>query len=399
MTLRSALHSSAIVAALAFTSSIAFAGSPQGAPCSQNTDCTSAFCTDGVCCDEACSGDCQACSVSRGLAVNGTCAFAPEGTSGRNPCANGFACNGKSPACAVTCTDDASCAAGYYCDAAGACAPQKAASATCNEAAGKDCLTSGCRECSVGNCVDGACCATCQGSDALGATCTNDGSCESNHCVGGTCCQNSCGSVGDAGVSSICTAAVCSAVSGFTCILPGPETLCRAESCVNGVMAFAATCSGDGACASLETETCAPYACNSNGATCNNTCASNTDCATGSSCNTQTQTCVTGATCSTDRTTVIGITGQQTSCVPFACVGGACAAVCGNDQECATGYSCQSSRCLAVNDGGAPVVTSSSGCQVSRSREDGWLDATFAAAIGFAAIAFARRRRRSAVRR
>lgn len=47
-----------------------------GEPCADASDCISDFCADGVCCDTDCGGpgDCQACSVAAGAAVDGTCA-------------------------------------------------------------------------------------------------------------------------------------------------------------------------------------------------------------------------------------------------------------------------------------------------------------------------------------
>jgi hypothetical protein len=50
---------------------------PQGLACTQDAQCQSGFCVDGMCCDSACGGgaanDCQACSVAAGGSVNGTC--------------------------------------------------------------------------------------------------------------------------------------------------------------------------------------------------------------------------------------------------------------------------------------------------------------------------------------
>jgi hypothetical protein len=49
----------------------------QGMGCTQNAQCQSGFCVDGVCCESACGGgsgnDCQACSVAKGASVDGTC--------------------------------------------------------------------------------------------------------------------------------------------------------------------------------------------------------------------------------------------------------------------------------------------------------------------------------------
>ncbi|MEO1484059.1 MAG: hypothetical protein AAFU77_18295, partial [Myxococcota bacterium] len=51
----------------------------QGESCGGNNECASGFCTDGVCCESACSGTCQECSTGACLSVTsgidpGTCA-------------------------------------------------------------------------------------------------------------------------------------------------------------------------------------------------------------------------------------------------------------------------------------------------------------------------------------
>jgi hypothetical protein len=50
---------------------------PLGLACTQDAQCQSGACVDGVCCESACGGgltnDCQACSVAAGGAVDGTC--------------------------------------------------------------------------------------------------------------------------------------------------------------------------------------------------------------------------------------------------------------------------------------------------------------------------------------
>lgn len=44
-----------------------------GAPCSSAAQCQSGFCVNQVCCDTACSGECQACSIAAGAATDGVC--------------------------------------------------------------------------------------------------------------------------------------------------------------------------------------------------------------------------------------------------------------------------------------------------------------------------------------
>lgn len=148
-------------------------GSP-GTPCMMANECGSGFCVDGVCCDAACNGGCEACSTAKkgqgadgvcGPIKNGTdpdneCAGQPPSTCGQNgqcngagacakyasgtecaagkcsgttqtgaslcdgmgvcsagmqsDCVQGYACDGTK--CATSCTMNSQCAAGYECD-------------------------------------------------------------------------------------------------------------------------------------------------------------------------------------------------------------------------------------------------------------------------------------------
>lgn len=45
-----------------------------GLPCVASTECASGHCVDGVCCERACDGSCEACSAAAGGTVDGTCA-------------------------------------------------------------------------------------------------------------------------------------------------------------------------------------------------------------------------------------------------------------------------------------------------------------------------------------
>ncbi|MEZ4327236.1 MAG: calcium-binding EGF-like domain-containing protein [Polyangiales bacterium] len=45
----------------------------QGDACTTSEECGSGFCVDGVCCDSACGGTCQACSVAVGGSADGSC--------------------------------------------------------------------------------------------------------------------------------------------------------------------------------------------------------------------------------------------------------------------------------------------------------------------------------------
>lgn len=79
------------------------AARPAGTTCGSDGQCRSGHCTDGLCCDLACTGQCQACDLSGHL---GTCSpipanEAPHGQ--RGACAGsgvcGSACNGSATMC------------------------------------------------------------------------------------------------------------------------------------------------------------------------------------------------------------------------------------------------------------------------------------------------------------
>ncbi len=80
-----------------------------GEACSAGIDCASGFCSDGVCCNNACGGsngnDCQACSVAAGATTNGVCALLPANVVCRDAaglCDVVDKCSGTSAACPDT---------------------------------------------------------------------------------------------------------------------------------------------------------------------------------------------------------------------------------------------------------------------------------------------------------
>ena len=96
-----------------------------GGKCTQNSDCSTGFCVDGVCCNSACGGssktDCQACSVAAGAAKDGTCGPAKKGDVCRaaaGGCDIAEACDGVG----LTCPGDGVKSSGAICRAvAGTC--------------------------------------------------------------------------------------------------------------------------------------------------------------------------------------------------------------------------------------------------------------------------------------
>ena len=67
---------------------------PNGASCTSGVQCQSGSCVDGVCCNTACAGLCQACSLAKNGIADGTCADIPSGTDPDDECAGTQTCNG-----------------------------------------------------------------------------------------------------------------------------------------------------------------------------------------------------------------------------------------------------------------------------------------------------------------
>ena len=100
-----------------------------GSACTSPDDCASGFCVDGVCCNATCAGgtgDCQACSVAAGAALDGVCGPVAAGNVCRgaaSSCDAAEHCDGVQLACPAdgSLPDGAACAGGGTC-VAGACA-------------------------------------------------------------------------------------------------------------------------------------------------------------------------------------------------------------------------------------------------------------------------------------
>jgi MYXO-CTERM domain-containing protein len=151
----------------------------KGSACTNKNECTTGFCIDGVCCDSACTGQCEACDVP---GAEGTCSGisgAPHGTRGKcsdgagDPCkaltcdptlnrtkCAGFAAGAETECGESSCTDGNETPRGR-CDGAGACTPSTKKTScgayACDAQACKtSCTTKA--DCASGyNCVDGKC--------------------------------------------------------------------------------------------------------------------------------------------------------------------------------------------------------------------------------------------------
>jgi hypothetical protein len=159
-----------------------------GAGCPRATACTSTICVDGVCCDSACGGACDACNLSGSV---GTCSYLSFGSTGSPSCAP-YVCIGNDSACPTVCSSDAECAQGYWCSNS-FCVPKLANGGACP----RDFA------CTTAYCIDGVCCDTPCG-----------GACDACNLPGsvGTCTLSPIGSSGSptcAPMSCTGTSAVC----------------------------------------------------------------------------------------------------------------------------------------------------------------------------------------------
>lgn len=207
-----------------------------GHACSSPLQCASGFCVDGVCCESACDGTCQACSATaKESGPDGKCGPAKKGLDPHDDC-----------------PDDGtfSCRRSGQCDGTGRCALY---------AAGTPCSPSICVE---GNMIARVC-------DGLGVCPTAvTRSCIPYACAGDVC-ATSCSSSADCALHFTCDEAA------GTCV---PQA--------------AASCDGDHTLIAPDRSTtdCTPFRCA--GSTCKTSCASVVDCVFPNECSRATLTCV-----------------------------------------------------------------------------------------------------------
>lgn len=287
-----------------------------GQTCNLGSSCASGFCSDGVCCNKACSGGCDRCDAT------GTCNTVPSGTAGANPSCGGFVCDGINPGCPGSCTNDADCAGGQYCSANGTCQAKKAGGATCNPAL--DCKDAACAECATAACVDGVCCDTtctglCQACAAALKQSGADGKCgparEGTNPHHDTCpvdAPSTCGHDGK-----------CSGSGGCRAFYPA-GTSCGASQCTTDTnKAIGNICNGSGTCVNDTVGvSCFDYVCDPATGSCPNACTTDAQCSATAYCN-------------------------KGSCVPKANNGGACT----EEKQCASNLCVDGFCCNATCDG------------------------------------------------
>jgi len=349
----------------------------RGVACSAARECQSGACTDGLCCDGACTGQCEACDV---VGKEGTCWPAtgkPHGA--RTPCATdlpdptcGRICDGvdrtrcniaaTTRACSLNACNAGSETHASYCDGLGKCAD---AAKPCGAYA---CGTTAClvscaarTDCAAGyGCKAGKCVAF----EGLGSACTDSSSCaDGTFCTDGICC----------GVAACAAGSACTkTTSGAECLGKNGSTCTAASECISGQCVDSVCCDRacGGQCEACDLAekrgTCTPTtgkphgarpACASGGA---DTCAATscdgvdpTTCAkkVGAETECRPASCVDGT--STSRGTCDG-TGKCSapvvvSCGAFACdaITLSCRTTCATSLDCAPGNTCDKGACVA----------------------------------------------------
>ncbi|MDY0000802.1 MAG: MopE-related protein [Polyangia bacterium] len=297
--------------------------------CGLNGNCNGsgacAFYSSGtVCVTQTCVGST--------LYLNDTCNGSGVCTDGgMQACANNYMClDGTN--CRTSCTDNAHCVTGYYCNG-GSCAPKLPDGTAC---------TSG-TQCEHNYCVDGVCCnnsctgacRACNRSGSVGTcsyhpantdpedncpvcqVCNGSGACANvangldplSECTQQP--QSSCKEDGQCNGSGACRYWV----SGTQCI---------AVSCVGSTLYPADLCNGSGTCSDSGTTSCGAYQCNDAGTGCRTSCTSDLHCTSSYYCN--------AGTCSAKLSLGSVCTGgnQCTSnnCVDGRCCNNACTETC-----------------------------------------------------------------------
>lgn len=290
-----------------------------GGSCGNSNECLNGNCRDNYCCDSGCSGMCQACSSGKTGGMNGTCGPVLAGTDPDNECASeaqntcgrtGF-CGGGSTcqlyAMGTNCGDMLSCTGSTQtnadtCNGTGMCIDGGTTSCGAFVCMGTMCQSS----CTTdANCANGYYCnnMNCALKQNNGAVCTAPNQCSSGFCVDGVCCDAAC-----TGMCQACTSAKttqtngqcksipsgsdpddeCTMAAASTCGDTGEcngagacekyalGTICAASSCMTGTQSNSDTCNGMGMCTDGGTTPCDPYIC---GATaCKTSCTTSMDC-------------------------------------------------------------------------------------------------------------------------
>ena len=308
--------------------------------CAAGGDCQSANCADGVCCNSACTGTCQACTAAKkGSGSDGSCGVIGNGRDPDNECPGTGTCNGVG-ACinpiGTACVSNTecqsgSCRDGVCCDTS--CTGLCQACSAAKKGTGSD---GTCGNISGGTDPDNECAGTavCNGNGTCvspnGAACAANASCQSGFCVDGFCCDTSC-----TGSCLACSAQKKGSGANGVCGLVGfgfdPDNECQGAGVCNGAGGCAAP---DGSVCTVTTGCISGFCVD--GVCCNTACTGNC-----MGCNTGRTGTVANGTCAPITT---GIDPDNECPGDLFCSAGACVGV--NGTTCATGAECSSGNCV-----------------------------------------------------
>jgi hypothetical protein len=279
-------------------------GSANGITCTANGDCQSGFCTDGVCCNNACNGTCEKCSLAGTV---GKCSPIPVNTDPEMECVAVVSDAGATPAGE---------AGGGAIEAGGSGAGSDA-SGDAGDAGGGDAGDAGA-----------------DGGDAGTATVINfpDGGYTSTNAT----CSGTCDGKGGSGQGS--------------CVYPSATTTCGTQFCNENNEAAGFVCDGNGSC-TLGFTACSAYSCE-NGA-CGKACTLDSECLDGYYCNAGTcqptlgvgQSCTLPSQCTSGFCTrgVAGGTGALVCCETACTIpGGNCVTSAALQGQCECNVTCPS---------------------------------------------------------
>jgi len=188
-----------------------------GDPCQATSECAAGVCStaDHVCCDTACSGICESCLASKTQKAAGVCSPLPKGSNADSDCTPGTTTCGATGSCdgsrkcglgakGVACEGASACSGGQLtvtpatCDGAGACVLGTPATTPCpGMVSCKDavaCMATTCTtdaNCAAGNYCDQVS-KMCAPKVATGKACAMNGQCTSGFCADGVCCNGAC---------------------------------------------------------------------------------------------------------------------------------------------------------------------------------------------------------------
>jgi len=248
-----------------------------GSACGGASECDSGFCADGVCCNRACTGSCEACDVA---ASPGTCTALAANAS---PRASRTACQGSTAPCAGKCNGASG--ACFYASSSTPCGSafcngtNYQAVGSCNS--GGSCMMPDVQACPLGCVAASGCTGTCHAGDVQ---CSSGGV------------PQVCSSAGSWQNQTACTSAQYCASGGCT------PKVGNGNPCQSSGQCTSANCSNSICCAAGQTPcsgVCVSLSSNTNCGSCGRSCGTGSTCSGGNCYLNNGQSCTTGSQCLT----------------------------------------------------------------------------------------------------